>query len=102
METMTTVRELKAQLSTYLRRVESGETVTITRHGKPVGRIVPVEATLAARLAALEQAGLLAWNGEHLPPLAPVARTEGATTVAQLLVEDRAPAETGAPPEGGA
>lgn len=89
METIATIRELKARLSAYLRRVEAGETVTITRHGTPVGRIVPVEMTLDTRLAALEQAGLVAWNGEHLPALAPVARTEGTTTVAQLLVEDR-------------
>jgi prevent-host-death family protein len=90
MEAVTTIRELKAQLSTYLRRVEAGETVTITRHGKPVGRIVPVGTTLEARLAALEQAGLLAWNGERLPLLAPVAETQGPVTVAELLVEDRA------------
>ena len=89
METMTTIRELKSQLSAYLRRVEAGETVTITRHGKPVGRIVPVEATLEARFTALEQAGLLAWSGERLSPLAPVARTQGPATVAELLVEDR-------------
>jgi prevent-host-death family protein len=90
MEAVTTIRELKARLSTYLRRVEAGETVTITRHGKPVGRIVPVEKTLEARLTALEQAGLLAWNGECLPPLTPVAETQGPVTVAELLVEDRA------------
>jgi prevent-host-death family protein len=90
MEAMTTIRELKARLSAYLRRVEAGETVTITRHGKPVGRIVPVETTLEARLATLEQSGLLAWNGERLPPLAPVAQTQGPVTVAELLIEDRA------------
>jgi len=90
MEVVATVRELEARLSAYLRRVEAGETVTITRHGRPVGRIVPVEATLDRRLAALEQAGLLAWNGEHLPSAAPVAQTEGGVTVAELLVEDRA------------
>ena len=89
MEIVATVRELKACLSAYLRRVEAGETVTITRHGKAVGRIVPVDTTLEARLAALEQAGLLTWNGERLPPLAPVAQTQGPTTVADLLVEDR-------------
>jgi prevent-host-death family protein len=89
MEAVTTIRELKAQLSMYMRRVEAGETVTITRHGKPVGRIVPVEETLEARLATLEQAGLLAWNGERLPPLTPVAETQGPVTVAELLVEDR-------------
>jgi hypothetical protein len=45
---------------------------------------------LKARLAALEQAELLAWNGERLPPLSPVAQTQGPVTVAELLVEDRA------------
>ena len=89
MGAVTTVRELKARLSAYLRRVEAGETVTITRHGKPVGRIVPVEATLEARLVALEPAGLPAWNGQRLPGAAPVARTEGTITVAELLVEER-------------
>ncbi len=89
MEAVTTIRELKAQLSTYVRRVEAGETVTITRHGKPVGRIVPVEETLEARLATLEQTGLLAWNGERLPLLTPVAETQGQVTVAELLIQDR-------------
>ncbi len=89
MEIVTTVRELKSHLSAYLRRVEAGETVTITRHGVAVGRIVPVDTPLETRLAALEQAGLLAWNGERLPPSAPVAQTQGATTVADLLIEDR-------------
>jgi len=89
MEAMTTIRELRARFNMYLRRVASGETVVITRHGKPVGRIVPMEMTLEGRLAALEQAGLVAWNGERLPPLMPVAQTQGTVTVAELLVEDR-------------
>lgn len=90
METIATIRELKASLSAYLRRVEDGETVTITRHGKPVGRIVPVEAPLEERLTVLEQAGLLSWNGKYLSPMAPVAQVQGQGTVAELLVEDRA------------
>jgi prevent-host-death family protein len=89
METTTTIRDLKAHLSAYLHKVEAGETVTITRHGKPVGRIVPVEALLEDRLTALEQAGLLAWSGERLSPLAPVAHLQGSVTVSELLVEDR-------------
>lgn len=35
------VRELKARLSEYLRRVQQGEELVITRHGRPVGRLVP-------------------------------------------------------------
>jgi len=84
MEVVATVREPKARLSALLRQVEAGETVTFARHGKPV------DITLETRLAALEQAGLLAWDSEHLPRSAPVAQTLGATTVAELLIEDRA------------
>jgi len=41
MQTEAGVRELKTQLSAYLLKVEAGETVLITKHGKPIGRIVP-------------------------------------------------------------
>jgi prevent-host-death family protein len=36
------VRELKAKTSEILRRVEDGETVEITNHGRIVARMVPV------------------------------------------------------------
>lgn len=35
------LREAKAHLSELIDRVEHGETLTLTRHGKPVARIVP-------------------------------------------------------------
>jgi prevent-host-death family protein len=37
-----TVVEAKAHLSELLDKVESGEEVTITRHGRPVAQISPV------------------------------------------------------------
>lgn len=37
------VRELKAKLGSVLRRVEGGERVRVTRRGRPVADIVPVE-----------------------------------------------------------
>ena len=36
------LREAKAHLSELIDRVEQGQTLTLTRHGKPVARIVPV------------------------------------------------------------
>lgn len=36
------LREAKARLSELIDRVEHGETLTLTRHGKPVARIVPI------------------------------------------------------------
>jgi prevent-host-death family protein len=35
--------EAKTRLSSLLDKVEAGETVTITRHGKPVARLIAVE-----------------------------------------------------------
>ena len=35
--------EAKTHLPRLLRRVMDGESVTITRHGRPVARLVPVE-----------------------------------------------------------
>jgi len=36
------LREAKAHLSELIDRVERGQTLTLTRYGKPVARIVPV------------------------------------------------------------
>ena len=83
------VRELKARLSLYLRQVKAGGVVTITDRGRPIGRIVPVETSLWARMQTLSEAGLAAWNGQRLGPTTPVARARGGRTVADLLLEDR-------------
>jgi prevent-host-death family protein len=80
----------KVLYSEYLRRVKARETVVITERGQPVGRIVPVALPLEECLQAMAQAGLLLWSGKKLAPLAPVTRTRGERTVAELLVEDRA------------
>lgn len=40
--TMMSVQDAKAQFSSALRRVEHGEEITISRHGKPVARLVAV------------------------------------------------------------
>lgn len=47
--------EAKTHLSELLAVVEAGESVTITRRGKAVARLVPVEGETADRLAALRQ-----------------------------------------------
>ena len=36
--------EAKARLSALIDEAEEGETVCITRHGKPVARLMPIEA----------------------------------------------------------
>ncbi|MEO7223983.1 MAG: type II toxin-antitoxin system prevent-host-death family antitoxin [Devosia sp.] len=47
------IAEAKSQFSSVIERAAAGEEVTITKHGKPVAKIVPIvtrEAGLAQRL----------------------------------------------------
>lgn len=43
------ITEAKAQLTELVRRAESGETVVLTRHGKPAVRLVPAETPSVPR-----------------------------------------------------
>lgn len=54
------VRKLKDRLSEYLRRVQNGELVTVTDHGRPVAALIalaPKKDSPEARLTQLEAAG---------------------------------------------
>lgn len=83
------VRDLKARLSEYLRQVGQGNTVIITDHGRPVGRLSPVEQSLDERIKSLQDAGMVAWNGQQLKPLTPAAVNRGPRQVSEILVEMR-------------
>ena len=48
--------EAKTHLSELLQRAERGEEITITRHGKPVAKLVPVTDERAAAAARHAQA----------------------------------------------
>ena len=43
------IHEAKTQLSRYVDQAAAGEEVTIARAGKPVARLVPLQATKTAR-----------------------------------------------------
>ncbi len=83
------IRELKAQLSAYLRQVKRGATVVITDRGQPIGRIVPLRPSLEGRMEELATAGLVRWSGGRLGPRQPVAASRGRKMVSDLLLEDR-------------
>jgi prevent-host-death family protein len=83
------VRDLKARLSEYLRQVSQGQTVIITDHGRPVGRLSPVDQPLDERLKALQDAGMVAWNGQKLKSATPAAINRGDRQVSDILVEMR-------------
>ena len=54
--------EAKTHLSELLEKVEAGEDITITKHGVPIARLVPVEKEVSPeeRLAAIERIQKLA------------------------------------------
>lgn len=58
--------DAKTHLAQLLSSVERGETIAITRHGKPIAHLVPAEAQhRAARRAAVErfEAQRAKWKG---------------------------------------
>lgn len=52
------VRELKSKLSSYLDRVQRGEEITITEHGRPIARLTSVTPGVS-EMAALVEAGIV-------------------------------------------
>ena len=54
--------EAKTHLSELLEKVEAGEEITITKHGSPVAKLVPVkrEASADERVAAIQRIQKLA------------------------------------------
>lgn len=83
------IRELKDHASAVVDAVQSGEAVTVTRRGRAVARLVPIDehedlrATLAGRG--------IAWSGRRpaLPEL--VATTGGGPDAATIVIRDRGP-----------
>jgi prevent-host-death family protein len=51
------VRELRQNLSVYLRRVERGETLDVTEHGRLVARLAPAPAPETSHLDRLVAEG---------------------------------------------
>lgn len=83
------IREFKARLSEFLKKVKGGRIIEITDRGEPIGRIVPALEPVERSLVALQEAGCIAWNGRRLGPRKPMARLRGSRTVSDLIVEDR-------------
>ena len=80
------IRELRADLSRWIKRVEAGEDVLVTDRGKPVARLVPANGR--SKLDELIAAGLarppLRKTRRPLPPL-----IKASGSVSELLLEDR-------------
>jgi prevent-host-death family protein len=57
------VYEAKTHLPRLLDAVEHGETITITRHGRPIAKIVPMDERKMSTKEAIE--GLIAFGQKH-------------------------------------
>ncbi len=65
--------EVKARLPEFLDAVERGETIVVTRHGKPVAHLVPAPAADRDRVR------------KALGEIAALRRTTGKVTLKELL-----------------
>ena len=83
----TSIRELKAHLSEYIRQVTAGETVTINVHNRPVAQIVPIKRqTTLGDLAA--QPGV-SWNGGKATGLPRGEKLPTGVCLSDWVAEDR-------------
>jgi prevent-host-death family protein len=80
------VRELRADLSRWIKRVQAGEDVLVTDRGKPVARLVPANGR--SKLEELIAAGLARQpRRKTRRPLPPLIKASG--SVSELLGDDR-------------
>lgn len=82
------VRELKAHLSSYLDRVQAGEEVVVTEHGRPIARLTTLDPD-ADRLATMIKSGIVRPSSEPRSLPARRARLDGDGEIAQLVAEQR-------------
>ena len=91
------IRELKNRLTHYLRAVRRGDVITVTAHGKPIARLVPISPQretaltpeMEKRMWELAADGFLAWDGWAFQVPEPVADNRGPGLLSDLIVEDR-------------
>ena len=83
------VRELRQNLSVYLRRVRRGEALEVTERGRPVAVLGPI-VDPDDRLARLEARGLPLRRGAgNLADLPPPAKTKLDRPLSKLVEESR-------------
>ena len=87
------IRQLKAELSSHLRRVEQGQTIAVTDRGRVIATINPVESIELPRsirwARAMVASGKARWAGGKPEGAEKPAPLQGAATVADAIIEDR-------------
>lgn len=81
------MRDLKNNLSRYLSRVQAGEDVIVTDHGKPVARLSALDHS-SDRLAEMIAAGVVR-PAKRTTRRAPTHRIEPRGSVSDLVADQR-------------
>ena len=81
------VRELRQNLSVYLRRIDRGERFEVTDRGKPVALLIPLQRNLSPLERLIAEGRVRAPKGDprDLPP----PTGEPNTSVSEALLQDR-------------
>jgi prevent-host-death family protein len=82
-----TVRELKAHLSAYLRRVSDGASVTVRVRRRAVAKLVPIAAP--AGIAQLARLPGVRWSGRKPRGLARPQKMPRGVSLSAWVAEDR-------------
>ena len=83
------IRELRQRASEYLRQGESGETLEVTAHGRPVARLVPVRSS-SGRERLVAHGRIAPGTGDLLDLGRPLPRARRAAAASALLQRARA------------
>ena len=81
------IRQLKANLSGLIRKVEAGETVTVNVRNRPVARIVPIAGR--GRLKELARTPGITWKGGKPAGLIRGERLPRGVSLSDWVAEDR-------------
>ena len=83
------VRELRDGLSRYLASVRDGEEITVTDHGKPVAKLVPINQQSPLERLIAEGVVTPAPDRTGRAELPPAIKLRSGATVTDLISEQR-------------
>jgi prevent-host-death family protein len=87
--TSVSITDLKAHLADYLRRVQNGERLHVTVHGREVADIVPADPERAALWRMVEN-GHAHWSGRK-PTIPKDLPINTGRPLSDIVLEDRGP-----------